>query len=151
MEFWFKDRESYMGMRLEQELSGAAPLYLHSFKYYQHWHEWKGLWCSSTVRLLSIQTWINECEGLRLYWAKPQLRIMYMIIKRSKRRDVLIVDVIIPTNLVRILFDPAIPTSSFNFIIHNIQQYYIKFNVHVHTCMRTSIHACSCTYMYMYM
>ena len=30
----------------------------------------------------------------------------------NKRRDV--VDVILPTNLVRILFDPAIPTSSFN-------------------------------------
>ena len=27
-----------------------------------------------------------------------------------------IVDVIIPTNLVYVLFDPAIPTSSFNFI-----------------------------------
>ena len=26
-------------------------------------------------------------------------------------------DVIIPTNLVRVLFDPAIPTSSFNYIV----------------------------------
>ena len=35
----------------------------------------------------------------------------------SKCRDVhCIVDVIIPTNLVYVLFDPAIPTSSFNFV-----------------------------------
>ena len=29
---------------------------------------------------------------------------------KNKRRDVAIVDVIIPTNLVCVLFDPAIPT-----------------------------------------
>ena len=38
------------------------------------------------------------------------------MIEKSKRRDVAIVDVIIPTNLVCVLFGPAIPTSSFNFI-----------------------------------
>ena len=35
----------------------------------------------------------------------------------NKRRDVAIVDVFIPTNLVCILFDPAIPASSFNLIV----------------------------------
>ena len=29
------------------------------FGCYQHKYEWKGLWCSSTVRLLSTQTWVN--------------------------------------------------------------------------------------------
>ena len=26
----------------------------------QHWHEWKGLWCSSTVRLPSTLTWMED-------------------------------------------------------------------------------------------
>ena len=29
------------------------------FGCYQHRYEWKGLWCSSTVWLLSAQTWVN--------------------------------------------------------------------------------------------
>ena len=41
--------------------------------------------------------------------------IIILLRKVSKRRDVAIVDLIIPTNLVRVLFGPAIPTSSFNF------------------------------------
>ena len=40
-----------------------------------------------------------------------------MIIEKSKRRDVYIVDVIIPTNLICVFFDPAISTSSFNYIV----------------------------------
>ena len=37
---------------------------------------------------------------------------------KSKRRDQrILVDVIIPTNLVCVLFDPVITTSSFNYIV----------------------------------
>ena len=43
------------------------------------------------------------------------LHPMHIDTQKSKRRDV-IVNMTIPTNLVRVLFDPAIPTSSFNFI-----------------------------------
>ena len=39
-----------------------------------------------------------------------------MIIKKSKRR-MYIVDVINPPNLVYVLFEPSIPTSSFNFVV----------------------------------
>ena len=35
-------------------------------------------------------------------------------------------DVIIPTNLVHVLFDPAIPTSSFNFIQLFLYLYYYR-------------------------
>ena len=33
-----------------------GALRLVQFGCYQHWYEWKGLWCSNTVRLLSTQT-----------------------------------------------------------------------------------------------
>ena len=57
------------------ELSTSEPLPIYPF----HWttglqstvvgveYEWKGLWCSITVGLVSTQTWMSECEGLHLY------------------------------------------------------------------------------------
>ena len=60
-----------------------------------------------TCFLKGAKTVISSTRKSRVL--KEQVRCM--MIKKSKHRDV-----IIPTNLVCVLFDPAIPTSSFNFI-----------------------------------
>ena len=56
-----------------------------------------------------------------------------MIIKKSKRRDLAIVDVIIPTDLVHVLFDPSIPTLSFNFIFYTCIKYRLLYHKHLIT------------------
>jgi hypothetical protein len=42
----------------------------------QHRYEWKGLWCSSTVRLLSTWAWMNECEGLHPFRLNLSYRVL---------------------------------------------------------------------------
>ena len=63
-------------------------------------------------------------------------QVRLMIIKKSKCRDVAIVDVTLSLqNLVHVLFDPAIPTSSFNFIQLFLYLFYynnIMLNSHGH-------------------
>ena len=45
-----------MGDILYTDMNGKIYGALVQFSCYQHRYEWKGLWCSSTVRLLSTQT-----------------------------------------------------------------------------------------------
>ena len=59
---------------------------------------------------------IKNAHALKDSTNKSTTVSVYIIIEKSKRRDVAIVDVSIPTNLICVLFDLAIPTSSFNFI-----------------------------------
>ena len=52
-------------VREELQLSYPTSYLVHNctpvvqFSCYQHRYEWKGLWCSSTVRLLSTQIWMD--------------------------------------------------------------------------------------------
>ena len=65
---------------------------------------------------------------------------------REKQAQGCMVDVIIPTNLVCVLFDPAIPTSSFNYIVCCIYSDFVK--LWMHACMKVmcTINAHAFTY-----
>ena len=60
---------------------------------------------------------------------------MCIIIEKSKRRNV-----IIPTNLVCVFFDPAIPTSSINFIQLFLYLFLFVFLLHIVQFINAILH-----------